>query len=266
MNRLTFIIIIAILILAGCSTNREKPINNYVPDVRILPFEGQAWLWEVPPGDYAIGISYSSTHFTDGSADAARDFAAVSLSRNHSSYIVDKHSLLQIASQDDADFRTADFNLVVSQDIGYLRRAVENLRLVHQFDTQGYFIGLYGFNHAIVDTSKLVMHPGEVPDWARRPGLKVAEGRIISTAASRQASLIDAYFVAQEMALRQIGRHLILKVMDDLKVENDIIKQMSAFESVSQSSPYNIDKVYIRKLMIDGNPSYEVSLQLEEAD
>ncbi|HNX38559.1 MAG TPA: hypothetical protein PL124_09845 [Candidatus Cloacimonadota bacterium] len=262
MKKLCVWLLLPVLFLTGCSVFRPKPIVPHVPDIKILPFDAQQWLWQIPQGDYAVGISYSDTFYTDGADDAAKDFAAVGLSRNHSSYIVDKDNIITMAEDKELDLKQASFNVVVSEDLDYLRRASKELKLVGQFDTKGYFLGLYGFLDTKADTLLVTMNPAQPPAWISRTGVRKEKKKILSVASSRQVSLMDAFSAAQELALRYLGQYILRDVTGEVRAENNVIQRNLILETVTRSRSVFFDKVFIRQMKIDGNESYEVFLQL----
>ncbi len=262
MKKCFFSLFIAVLLLTGCSVFRPKPAVPHVPDVKILPFDAQQWLWQIPEGDYAVGISYSDTFYSDNAEDDARDFAAVCLSRNHSAYIVDKENIITLAEDRELDLKQANFNVVVSEDLEYLRRASKELKLLGQFDTRGYFLGLYGFIDTNPDTLSVIMNPADPPNWIKKPGVRIEKKKVICVASSRQASLIDAFSAAQEIALRSLGQYIVRDVTAQVRATNEVMERNLLMETVTRSHSVFFDKVFIRQLKIDGSDSYEVFLQL----
>ena len=265
MKRLCILLIAPILILTACSRNELERPSYSQPKAEIHTFEIPAWLLEMPEGDFSIGISYAEPPTSAQSQDYGKDFAAIALSRNHSSYIVDKYSVMSLAAQTDDNYRAASFNLVVSQDLDYLRSAAQNLKKISSFNSNGYWLSVYGFEDVALDSSMVCCDNTEVtPAWARSSGVSLDNGTIYSVGSSRQATLMDAFNASHEMALRSVGQHLVRNVVDIMRTENDLMQRSSAFETVIQSPSLCFDKVWIRRYVIDGSSSFEVFIRIKE--
>jgi hypothetical protein len=270
-KRIYILLVVITIALAACSRNRDhRDLSSWViyePVETVLDFEISHWLDQMPEGDNSIGISYAAPPTGAVETEYGRDFAAIALSRNHSSYIVDKHSVMSLAAQTEENYRAANFNLVVSQDLDYLRGAAENLQLVSSYKSNGYVLSFYAFDQVPLDTLMLSRFENNghiTPNWALNSGVTLDNGRILSVASSRQATLMDAFNMAHEMALRYVGQHLVRNVVDIMRTENEVLERSSAFETVIQSPSLCFDKVYIRGYRIEGFNSYEVFIRIKE--
>lgn len=265
MKRLYFPLLIIVLALTACSRYEVERPTYYEPKVEFHTFEMPRWLLEMPEGEYSIGICYAEPPTSAHSQDYGKDFAAIALSRNHSSYIVDKYSVMSLAAQTDDNYRAASFNLVVSQDLDYLRTAAQNLQMIDSFNSNGYVISFYSFDQVDLNSMMTyIANPEGIPSWARNTGVSLDLGRIYSVGSSRQATLMDAFNAAHEMALRYVGQHLVRNVVDIMRTEDDLLQRSSAFETVIQSPSLCFDKVSIRRVVIDGSPSFEVFIRIKE--
>jgi len=249
---------ILILILAGCSamqTPQQQSSN--------LPFTAKAWFADLPEGEYSIGIAYADPIFGNTATALAKDFAAVAISRNHSSYVVDKEILLELANQSELDLTRMSFNFVVSADMDFLHRAGRDLVLLDSFESAGLFLGLYGLQEADPDRSKLVMQFQEKPAWANRSGIYIAGNTLYSVSSSHQAELKDAFLAAQEQALRQIAQYRLQNVVGKIRSIDDRTDQALALETVTRNQTCRFDKIYVQRQRIDQADSYTLYIQLK---
>lgn len=261
MRYLSFVILI-MLLLSACAGNRAPQQEYYEPSEH-LAFEAPAWLWQIPAGGYVVGISYADTFYSDGAEDFARDFAAVSLSRNHSSYIVDKEMVLSLAMQEEIDWTKVSFNVVVSSDIDFLYRASEGLKMLDSYEVNGYLIGLFGFIDGSAASAKSFMDAGNIPDWTNALSVYTTGNTLYSVAGSHQVSLLDAWNMAQELALRQIAQYRLQKVVANVRATEDIMQRNLAIETVTRSQNVYLDRCFIIPLKQGNNVSYKVFLQLK---
>ncbi|MDP2173637.1 MAG: hypothetical protein Q8M98_01040 [Candidatus Cloacimonadaceae bacterium] len=262
MRYLSLLSLLLILLVSACAKNRAPLQKDIVPPQH-LAFDAPGWLWELPAGGYVIGITYADNFYSDGAVDFARDFAAVSLSRNHSSYIVDKEIVLSLAMQEEIDWAKISFNVVVSSDIGFLYRASAGLKMIDSYEINGYLIGLFGFIDGSVKPEKLSMNSTNIPDWSASHSVYTNGKTLYSVASSHQASLMDAWNMAQELALRQIAQYRLQNVVAVVRATNDIMQRNIAIETVTRSQNVYLDKSFIAPFKQDNIVSYKVFLQLK---
>lgn len=261
MKNAALILLIAVL-LFSCSSNKKHPHSEptVLPDI---PFDAPGWLWNIPSGSYAIGFGYSDTFFSSRADSLAREFAAVSLSRNHSAFVVDKQTIISLAQKSDVAVKNMDFKVVVSSDMEYLHRASKGLKLLDKYDAMGYMIGLYGFIDGQVDSARRPMLASEKPDWCEGKDLYERGNTIYSVALGSAARLSDAWYLAQEKALRQIGQHKILNVLGLLRATNDSVQRDLALETVTRNQKTYFDKCFIIPVQSGNSTSFRVYLQLK---
>jgi len=255
-----------ILILNACSSNRAKKPEPEPPVDVSHPFEAPAWLWQIPSGSYAIGFGYSDTFYSNRADSLAREYAAVSLSRNHSAFIVDKEALYSWASESQSDWSSAGINVVVSADMEYLKRAHRTLQLVDAVDIRGYRIGLFGFIDGGVDGTPRTMLLDELPAWCVDESTSQSGSTVYSVASAVASSLPDAWNLAQEKALRLIGKYRIQRVKALFESTDDIGQRRTAVETVTRNYKAYFDKSFIVPLRKEQQSSYRVYIMLKSSD
>lgn len=257
MSRLLCLAIVLIL-LAACSA----PQTSYVPSLQNVPFKAEQWLAQLPEGEYAIGISYTDPNLGNTSDTMARDYAAVAMSRNRSSYVVDKEVILDLANAPDVDLTRMSFNVVVSADLDFLHSSARELKLCASYETAGYYIGLYSLNGYAVNTAGVVYMTENIPTWAQREGISLTGDKLYSVASSHQAELGDALNLAQEIALRQVAQYRLQNVLGKIKSIDDRVDQAIALETVIRSSNCRFNRIYIHQQKSGESSSYTVYVQL----
>lgn len=258
-----FCSLISCLILALLLASCAAPHISSEPLIRSTPFEARQWLARLPEGEYAIGISYADPYGRDSSQALAKDFAAVGMSRNHASYIVDKEIILDLANAREVDLNRINFNVVVSADLDFLHRSARDLKLVDSFSSSGYLIGLYSLNQESWSSSETVIMNGDQPDWGKREGISLSGDVLYSVASSHQAELGDALNLAQEIALRQIAQYRLQNVLAKIRSIDDRVDQALALETVTRSQNCSFNRLHIRQFKSDESLSYEVIVQMK---
>jgi hypothetical protein len=259
-----FLLILS-LVLLSCSENKAKDDKTNTVPSREVPFEAPAWLWEIPSGSYAIGFGYPDTFYTTRADSLAKDYAAVSISRNHSSFVVDKQAIMNLAISDTQFSDKMDFNVVVSADLDYMRRAYQNLRLLDSVNVMGYMIGLYGFIDGDVDGAPRVMYPDQVPAWCADGSLYVQNNTLYSVASGYASDLPAAWTLAQEKALRQIGKYRVMKVVGKIRATDDTLKKSMAMETVTTAYKAYFERSFIVPVKWGNTTSYRVFISMRTA-
>jgi len=73
--------------------------------------------------------------------ESAREYASISLSRNHSAFVCDKNTAITCAEETETSEECADFKVVVSADTTYLNWAYDNLKAYNSTAFHGYKTG-----------------------------------------------------------------------------------------------------------------------------
>jgi len=255
-------IMLAILIsLMGCPA-KQPMVEMYSPArISYLTAEVPAWLMELPQGDYAIGIAWRPTLFDGDSEDSARDFAAVSMSRNHSAYVVDKSLVYSLSQMEEIDWNNVNFNVVVSADTTYLRKAAEELIMLDSVEVHGFVIGLFGFHETEIDKTLRMMQRSTMPAWCEQTHLTISGESVYITGTALSANLIDAWQEAQETALRTIARYRVQRVVSRILTRNDWLHEFTQMETVLRNQRVYLSRSFIEFRHIADQPSYRVYLQ-----
>ena len=255
------LIIFLIITLSGCPAKKHVVQTHTPARVIYLAAEVPSWLMELPKGDYAIGIAWRPTMFDSDSEESARDFAAVSLSRNHSAYIVDKSLVYSLSQMDEIDWNNVMFNVVVSADTTFLNRAARDLVMLDSIEIHGFLIGLFGFQETEIDQTMRMMHRSTMPSWCDHSNLYVSGESVLITSTALSANLFDAWNEAQETALRVIAQYRVQNVVSRILVSNDWVHQYTEMETVLRNQQVYLNRSFIEFRQIENQPSYKVYLQ-----
>lgn len=251
------------LLLFSCAGNRKHGNDIEPPASKEVSFEAPGWLWEIPSGSYAVGFAFSDTEFSSRADSLARDYASVSISRNHSAFIVDKQAIMDIAVSDTQFSDRMDFNVVVSADLDYMHRAYQTLRKLGSANVMGYMLGLYGFIDGNVDTTMRVMRPDEVPQWCSDSNTYTQSNTLFSVASGYAAELPGAWTLAQEKALRQIGQYRVMNVVGKIRSTNDTLQKNLVLETTTKGYKAYFDRCYIVPVKWGNATSYRVYLRMK---
>lgn len=266
MRKLLFLLLLALL-LSSCVTSKKQKVKKvYQPQETFVPFEAPAWLWKIPSGSYSIGFGYSDTFYSNRADSLAREFASVSISRNHSSFVVDKEALKAWASETQSDWSSAGLKLVVSSDLDYLKRTYQKLQLIDAVDVHGYRIGLFGFIDGQVENQIQTMDGNQLPDWCLDEHTQLNGNVLFCTASGLASSLPDAWNLAHERALRLIGKYRFQKVKGVFETETDMSQRHTAIETVTRSYKAYFEKSFIVPISIEGQKSFKVYLQVRSQE
>jgi len=246
----------------GCSQNHVSPLVITHEQRQYVPFPAPAWLWDLPDGDNAIGIAWDDKMWSAEAEETAREFAAVSLSRNKGSFVVNKSLIMSLAEQREYDWNKIKFDLVVSADTSYLFYAAKELKPLARHRVHGYLISLYGFGDIQVNESMQPMSVMDQPDWCTGD-ISVDGNNIVAIGYSHQANLMDAWYLAQEAALQKIGQYRLQNVLSVVRATDDAIQKSIAIETVVRNQSTQIDKAFIIYLKNNETPSYKVFLRLK---
>lgn len=266
MKKSLLLLIILGLALVSCHQNRHVgPVTPVPVNVQTVePFDAPAWLWDLPDGQYAIGIAYSDgisgTAVGSSAEIAAKEYAAVCMSRSKSSFVVDNK--IVVMENDEQILNQMNFNVVVSADPQIMHTANEKLKLVDKIDHKGYFIGLYGYNKTKVNNEIWPMTMDNLPDWTK---LSVSKDNknLYATGMAVEAYLMTALFTAHENAAKELGRYKKQLVMSILKSVNDRVDKKGLFETLTRSYDSYIDKVHIVMIKNNQTPSFRAYVRLK---
>lgn len=256
-----------ILSLTACGKIKtQSPVSGYDPPDELGSIEAPAWLWEFPSGSYAIGFAFQDSHFGAKADSLAKEYAAVVLSRNHSSFVVDKKAIYEWADEQNSNSKEAKLQLVVSADLPYLQKAHQDLIRLDFTEQMGYYIALYGFIDGAVRNDIRKMHGDQIPAWCEENTVR-QEGKVIHAVASDiAANLPDAWALAHEKALRLIGKYRLQKVAASLQNDDSLVIRKFEDETVSITYKAYLDKCFIIPITKEGMQSFKVYLSLRSQD
>lgn len=253
----------AAVLMLSCSFNQSSCETTTTPNpIQYQIFEAPSWLFQIPKGPYVVGISWSDGMIGTGAEDSAREHAAVSLSRNHASFVVDKSIIVSLSEQRELDWNQVGYNVVVSANLQAMHDAYANLKLVDSYDKNGYFIGLFSYNTASVDSDLKPMTHGSLPAWAKGNDISTDSKNVFGVGSSHQAYLMDAWSEAQENALKAVGKYRLQNIMGRILAIDDMLEKSIAMETVTQSNHVYLDKAWIVHIRNHQTSSYRVYLRL----
>jgi len=262
MRKVALLVVLVAIGLLSCTHQESKSESFGFEQRHYGVFEAPVWLQNIPKGDFAIGIAWDDASFSSGAIDIAKEFAAVSLSRNRGSFVVDKSIVTAISEQQALDWNQVGYNLVVSADTDFLRRAGRELKLIDKYSTGAYLICLFGFGESAVSADRVAMSRQNLPDWCNREDIAIQGDKLISVASAQHATLMDAWSEAQEKALRQIGKYRLQKVMGRLTATQSSQEKAIAIETVTKSQSNRFVNAFVVPIRNNNTLSYKVYICL----
>ena len=132
------------LMFTGCS-NDIIIHNIQQPEKRIIKESFPFWVYQIPENENTVvGISHL-TFDEKKYIEAAKQMAAVMMSRNESSFVVDKYA--ETNSENIIKTGKAEFKLNVSSDPQKTEELFSKLKLITSYKYNGYFIGLFSLKN-----------------------------------------------------------------------------------------------------------------------
>lgn len=265
MKRILLLLLILIS-LNACSKHRGISVSKPTIHEEIGDFDAPAWLWQIPSGSYAIGFAYANPRLSSQADSIAKEYAAVVLSRNHSSFVVDKKAIYEWANAESSISKEAKLHLVVSSDMEYLQKAHQDLIKLDEIKLMGYHIALYGFIDGAVDAAITQMKGKQRPAWCEDAHVS-QDGKVIHIVASETAaSLPDAWFLAHEKALSLMGKYRLQKIAASHESTDVLNLRKFTDETVTISYKAYLDKCFIVPIKKEGMQSFKVYLSLRSQD
>lgn len=265
----TLTIVLIIMLFTSCSKNKQvepeqkgiaiPTISKTTYSVINIP----AWLMLPPDGNVAYGIAVDSNNKKHSPLNAAKEFAAVSLSRNHGSFIVDKSALLSLSEQKEIDYKKVDFNVVVSSDTTYLNSAVKELKPIAETSFHGYRILLMGKEDHEVNNDIIQASVSNTPAWCKNQQTFEEDGFVYVIGTSADANLALAWKNAQESALRKLAQYRLLNVMGILNATDNQTQKAMLIETVAKNTDASFAKNWVFHKQVNNASSYSVFIMLK---
>ncbi|MBM4399976.1 MAG: hypothetical protein FJ041_06600 [Candidatus Cloacimonetes bacterium] len=263
------VLLITALLITGCSKNiveepvqdgiKLKTVAKTVYSILYVP----AWLINPPEGETAVGIAWDSNKKKYSALDIAREFAVVSLSRNHGSFIVDKTAVLDLASQLDSSEKKADLKVVVSADTLYLNNIGKKLKPLAETSFHGYKLFLMGTQETDINNDLISVSASNLPRWCYTQNTTEDDNYVYVSAKAEDADLITAWKLAQENALRSLAQYRLQKVSALIKSTDDNLERAMLIETVTSNSNASFSRIWLYHKLVNNAPSYTVFMMLK---
>jgi len=265
---LTLLVILAISLISCSQNKKTEPVSDgyKLPTLSKTTYpliSLPAWLLIMPEGDNAIGIAWDTPKKPKSVLNSTREFAAVSLSRNKSSFIVDKSAVINYAEQKEIDTTGADFNVVVSADTSYLNYADRNLKSFAETAFHGYKVILYGVDKPEINPEIVQTSVANVPNWCKGIDTYEDGDYIYTVGYAQEVSLIDSWKNAQADGLRKLAQYRLMNVIASVRSTDDWTKKMLLIETVTKNPDTAISKTWLFQKIVNNASSYSVFLLLK---
>jgi hypothetical protein len=223
---LTLLVVLAFSLMSCSPKQKVEPVSDgyRLPTLSKASYPVinlPAWLLYLPEGDNAIGIAWDSPNKPKSVLNSSREFAAVSLSRNKSSFVVDKSAVINYAEQNEVDLQKADFRVVVSADTSYLNYADKNLKSYAEATFHGYKVFLYGIEQPVVNNDIVRASVANTPKWCKGNETFEDADYVYTVGYAQEISLITAWKNAQEDGLRKLAQYRLTNVIATLRSTED---------------------------------------------
>lgn len=212
------------------------------------------WVHSLPSGiEYVVGIS-KLTYDEDKCIDAAKQMAAVMMSRNKSSFSIDKFAIE--ASEDVMQSGKASFTLNVSASPNRTNRIYNELVLIDSVKYQGNFIGLFSTMQTQLPAEYNECKVASVPDI--RPEIEETKNNIVVWTEGSSADLTTAWEKAADNGRTKIAGFLSNTVSGSVVSMNELTKKNIAVETSEIIKNLKISESFIQSELYVGLPLYRV--------
>lgn len=260
------LIILVFLTIFGCAFSgrddyktkqKDKKFNNII----ILP----EWFFNLPDEDMVIGISLYETDIRR-MIEAAKQDAAIQLTKNKSTIIISKRASIDDATSDELQSRELEYDIIGDKKL--LWKNYERLSLIDSHILfKNYYIALFSTKPVKGISNKLISNNGlNRPAWFKAEGLVVNDKADIGYFATAEASsLISAYNTALQKGRIAIGQYLEkeIKAMD--KTANYLTERVITEETIERLNNISAQKVFVTSKLQKGKLVYTVFIEMGTA-
>jgi hypothetical protein len=263
------LVVIVTILLTSCSKNKPveppKSTNNIqtVSKTVYTIIDVPAWLLFPPDGDVAYGIAVDNNSKKNPSLNVAKEFAAVSMSRNHGSFIVDKSALLSLSEQKEIDYKKVDFNVVVSSDTTYLKKAYKEIKPLAETSFHGYKVFIMGKEDYKLNNDIVQVSVSSIPSWCIGQQTHEDEEFVYVIGTSSDANLAMAWKNAQESALRKLAQYRLTNVMGSIQATDNTTQKAMLIETVTRNSNASFVKNWVFHKQVNNASSYSAFIMLK---
>lgn len=253
------ILLMFVIILLGCASHKSEKVQTKI--VKKIEQEAlPAWVYEIPAGkDYVVGIA-SRTVDAEQMKDAAKQMAAIILSRNKASYTIEKAASTE--KEEIGQSGSAKFKLNVSASPQETQRIYQNLQVVDETFFYDFYLALFSETPDTLAGSYTSKYITNFPDWYEADGLKIVDSQIRSYAAESSSNLVNAWQKAAETARFELAKYVEKTVQSELLSENENITRKIAIETRLKMEEMHITRSFITSELQDNLRSYKVYLEM----
>lgn len=255
MNRL--LLLTVLFVLLGCASHTEFEEVKMIHKIEYPQLPG--WVYELPAGEYVIGIARKSFDEVD-MKDAARQMAAVMKSRNEASYSIEKFA--STTTEDLLRDGKAEFYLNVSASPETTRSLYESLQVVDEVFFFDYYLALFSLQNDLVEKKYKNRFVANFPDWYERNRITVENINIISYASGSSSHLISAWESAAEIARLEIAKYIEKDVQSALISIDEEMEKLLALETTKKLIEMKIRRCFISSELHDNLRSYKVFMEI----
>ncbi len=255
-----------VILLGLCACGSNKAAYSQRKSLLVTkynPIEVPKWLAEIPVDGLVIGIAFDNPNDPHDTETEAKEFAAISYSRCHSSFVVDKSAVISYAEEREKTKDEADFSVVVSSDPKFLNMAADYLVLLKHTSFHGYKVGLFGMIDNVIDESPRTFSASEMPDWCSGRDVYEEGEYVCIIGKAHEANLMHAWRQAEENALKKLAKYKIMNVIASLRSTEDWTKKMLIVETVTKSPVSSLSKSWFSHKSVGNASSYTVYLMLK---
>ena len=249
----------AFVLVFGCASSdyfyyERSPVHKIVGEP--LP----EWVYKLPEGNFVIGIS-RKTADKEEMIDAAKQMAAVIMSRNKASFTVDKSAYRN--SEDIMKSGKAQLKINVSFSPKETEKIYSELKMADQTFYFNYFIALFSTSEITLNDDYKKKNYLPEPSWLAENKITKENHKLKTYVSATSSDLIIAWEKAAEKARLQIADYLEKNVEGLVKSKNEEIEKLITLETNKIIGNLRISRSYIRTEMKDSLIGYTVYLEME---
>lgn len=255
MNKL--LLVTVLFVLLGCASQTEFEEVKMIHKIEYPFLPG--WVYELPAGEYVIGIAKKSFDENE-MKDAAKQMAAVMKSRNEASYSIEKFA--STTTEDLLRDGKAEFRLNVSASPETTQNIYETLKMVDEVFFFDYYLTLFSLQNDSVAEKHKNRFVTSFPDWYEKDKITVESSQIISHASGSSFNLVNAWETSAENARMEIAKYLEKDVQTALISVDEEMEKLLALETTKKLIEMKIKKCFISSELHDNLRSYKVLMEM----
>jgi hypothetical protein len=264
-----WITLLAAFTLSGCSHN--KPIENKQDGYQLATnskttftvLNLPAWVAFSPSGETAIGIAPVTGSKKNDSTELTKKFAALSLAKNHGSFIVDKSALIKLSEKNEKEMKPADFEAIEKGESVTLYQQNDDLSLLSQTDCKGYKLCLYSLEKQTVNNDLIRVSADRTPDWCKNGETTEDQEFVYVIGYGENTDLVEAWQSAQDEALKNLVHYRLLHILPKLKAAVDTDSKMQIIDKIPSDAGASFAKTWFFHKQVNTESSFNVFIMLK---